>query len=97
LENSYNFRGRSSERDSKGRIKSKKNVQCYYCKKYGHYKSECLKLKNKKEGNKLSSYSVVGVVEENSEGSKFVLGVTVYDGRFSDNWVLDNACTLNIS
>jgi hypothetical protein len=56
LENSSNFRGRSSERDSsKGKSrgqsqsKSKKKVKCYYCKKYGHYKSECLKLKNKEE------------------------------------------------
>jgi hypothetical protein len=65
LKNSSNFRGRSSERDSEGRSKSKKNVQCYYCKKYGHYKSECPKLKNKEEGDKLSSSSVAGVVEEN--------------------------------
>jgi hypothetical protein len=71
-------------RDSKGRSKSKKNVQCYYCKKYGHYKSKCPKLKNKEEGDKLSSSSMAGVVEANFRGSEFVLTVTVSDGHFSD-------------
>jgi hypothetical protein len=44
LENSSNFRGQSSERDSgkgksrgRSQSKSKKKVKCYYCKKYGHY------------------------------------------------------------
>jgi len=65
--NYTNFRGRSSERDlgkskSRGRLqsKSKKKVKCYYCKMYGHYKSKCPKMKNKEEGDKLSSSSVVG-------------------------------------
>jgi hypothetical protein len=92
--NSSNFRGRSSERDLRGQSKSKKNVQCYYCKKYGHYKSECPKLKNKEEGG---SSSVVGVVEGNSEDSRFVIAVTGSDSHFSDQWVLDIACTFHMS
>jgi hypothetical protein len=59
-------------------------------KKYGHYKSECPKLKNKGEGG---SSSVTGVVEGNFEDSGFVLVVTGSNGRFSDQWVLDTACT----
>jgi hypothetical protein len=35
LENSSNFRDRSCERDLGGQSKSKKNVQCYYCKSMG--------------------------------------------------------------
>jgi hypothetical protein len=57
-ENSFNFKGQSSERDSRkgksrgqSQSKSKKKVQCYYCKKYGLYKSKCTKLKNKEESN----------------------------------------------
>jgi hypothetical protein len=42
-------------------------------------------LKNKEEGDKLSSSSVAGEVEENFEGSEFVLTVTVSDDHFSDN------------
>lgn len=68
-ENSSNLGGRSSERDLGGQSKSKKNIQCYYCKKYGHYKSECPKLKNK-EG---SSSSMAGVVEGNSENQDLSL------------------------
>jgi hypothetical protein len=40
---------------------------------------------------------VAGVVEENFESSEFVLAVTVYDGRFSNMWVLDNACIFHMS
>jgi hypothetical protein len=79
-ENSSNFRGRSSERDLGGQSKSKKNIQCYYCKKYGHYKSECPKLKNKEEGG---SSSVAGVVEGNSEDLGFVLAIAGSDDRLA--------------
>jgi hypothetical protein len=67
------------------------------CKKYGHYKFECPKLKNKEQGDKISSSSVAGVVEGNSEGLEFVLVVTDFDGRFSNQWVLDTACTFHMS
>jgi hypothetical protein len=100
-ENSSNFRGRSSERDSDRRGQSQSNsknrVKCYYCKKYGHYKSECPKLRNKEEVNKASSSSMAGVVEENSEDEDFVLAVTDSDGRLIDKWVLDTACTSHMS
>ncbi|GLT72015.1 hypothetical protein SLA2020_439880 [Shorea laevis] len=96
-----NSRDRSSERDSdkRGRSQSnsKNNVKCYYCKKYGHYKSECPKLQNKEEGDEPSFSSVAGVVEENYEDSEFVLAVTVSDGRFNDKWILDTACTFHMS
>jgi hypothetical protein len=47
------------------------------CKKYGHYKSECLKLKNIEEDDEPSFSSVSGVVEENYEDLEFVLAVTI--------------------
>jgi hypothetical protein len=96
-ENSSNFRGQSSERDSDRRGQSQSNsknrVKCYYCKKYGHYKSECPKLRNKEEVNKASSSSVAGVIEENYEDEDFVLAVTDSNGRLNDKWVFDAACT----
>lgn len=104
-ENSYNSRDRSSERGegkgkgkSRGRSqsKSKKKVKCYYCHKYGQTKAECPKLENKGENNKPSSSNVAGVVEENSDGSEIVLAVSLSDGRFSDKWVLDSACTFHM-
>jgi hypothetical protein len=102
-ENSSNFRGQSSERDSgkgksRGRLqsKSKKKVKGYYCKRYGHYKFECPKLKNKEEGNKQSFFSVAGVIKGKSKGSDIVLVGTVSDSHFNDKWVLDTACTFHI-
>jgi hypothetical protein len=50
---------------------------CCHCKENGHYKSEYLKLKNKEKCDKLSPFSVFGVVERNYEGSELVLPVIV--------------------
>jgi hypothetical protein len=94
LKNRSSSRGRSSERDLGGKSKTKKNIQCYYCKKYGHYKSECPKLKNKEEDG---SSSVGGVVEKNSEDSEFLFAVNNSDCCLHDKWVLDTACTSHMS
>jgi hypothetical protein len=40
---------------------------------------------------------MVGVVERNSEDSGLILAVTSSDGCFSDQWVLDTACTFHMS
>jgi hypothetical protein len=100
-ENSFNFRGRSSERDSDRRGQSQSNsknrVKCYYYKKYGHYKSECPKLRNKEEVDKASSSSMAGVVEESYKDVEFALAVSVSDNRFYDKWVLNTACTSHMS
>jgi hypothetical protein len=84
LENYSNFKGQSNRRDldkgGQSQSNSKRKVKCYYCKKFGHYKSKCSKLKNKEEGDKKSS-SVAGVVEENDEGSDLVLVVTISDSQ----------------
>jgi hypothetical protein len=103
-ENSSYFRGRSNERDlgkgkSRGRSqsKSKKKVKCYYCKKYGHYKSECPELKNKEECDKQSSSSVAGVIKENSKGSDLVFTISTSNDRSNDKWVLDTACKFHMS
>ncbi|CAM8903589.1 unnamed protein product [Rhodiola kirilowii] len=37
---------RNSGRKPSGRNDSKKNVECFYCKKKGHYRKDCYKLKN---------------------------------------------------
>jgi len=51
-------------------------------------------LKNKEE---VGSSSMTGIVEGNYEDSGFVLAITGFDGRFSDQWVLDTACTFHMS
>ena len=100
-DNYSNFRGQSNGRDldkgDQSQSNSMSKVKSYYCKKFGHYKSECQKLKNKQEGGKQSSSSVTGVVEENDEGSNLVLAITISDSRFYDKWVLDTPCTAHMS
>ena len=77
--------------------KLKKKVKCYYCKKYGHYKSECPKSKNKEESDKQSSSSMASVVKENSKGSDLVLAISIFDDRSNDKWILDTGCIFHMS
>ncbi|XP_021756156.1 uncharacterized protein LOC110721326 [Chenopodium quinoa] len=36
---------------------SPSNSECFYCKKKGHWKQDCLKLKEDKKNNNVASYS----------------------------------------
>ena len=97
-------RGRTTERggdENRGRSKSKsKTVKCYYCKKKGHVKAECFKLKNRTErGDQKSKRpensgeaSVVEDVEDlDNQGDLLVIS----DSRINSthDWILDTACT----
>lgn len=71
-----NQRGRSSSRNNK----YQKNVQCYFCGKWGHMKKECVKLKNKIGGNnKHNKHSYgngksVNNIVENSQTNNLKIG-----------------------
>ena len=64
-------------------------MKCYYCHKFGHYMTECPKLKNKEESSTTSSSNIAGVMEKTSDGLELVLAVNVVDGCFNDRWILD--------
>lgn len=65
---------------------------CHYYHKFCHHKSKCLILKNEET----SSSNVVSVVETTND-SNIVLAVCGSIGRFGDKWVLDSACTFDIT
>ena len=74
-------RGRTEKGREKSRSKSRlrKNVECHYFHKFGHYKKDCFKLKEKEDVRRKSQdekSSVVSVAEEASTSHK-VLSVTV--------------------
>ncbi|KAF5451064.1 hypothetical protein F2P56_031363, partial [Juglans regia] len=96
--------GRSNDRGSdknKGKSRgssqttfSKKNVKCHYCHKFGHYKNECPKLKNREDGT--SSSNAVSVADDRSNDLDLVLAISDSNSRFSDKWVMDSACTFHM-
>ena len=87
-------RGRSKEKEKEsGRSKSKSRgaVECYYCKKKGHIKKNCRKLKADQE-KKAENTSTAGVATENKPEL-----LLVSSGKLiSDLWVLDSGCSFHM-
>ena len=84
--------GREKSREkSRSKSKLRKNVECNYCHKFGHYKKDCFKLKEKEDARRKfqdEKSSVVSVAEEASTSHE-IFSVTVLDARSRDEWVLD--------
>ena len=79
-------KGREKSREkSRSKSRLRKNVECHYCHKFGQYKKDCFKLKEKEKENvrrksQDEKSSVVSVAEEASTSHE-VLSVTVFDAR----------------
>ncbi|KAG6433809.1 hypothetical protein SASPL_105426 [Salvia splendens] len=94
-------RGRPESKDfenrSKGKSKSKHaNKKCNYCKKKGHIKADCFKLKNKEKNNinQNNNTGEASVAADESDGTVFIASANVV--RSSDEWILDSGCSYHI-
>jgi len=86
-------RGRSNSRGLKNDPKASSSFSCYFCKKSGHIKKNCMKYKEilKRKGGKDSDGAStrgksdrVGVVEEADEDSCDILIVDSGKDKYSD-------------
>lgn len=90
-------RGRNSNRNiSQSKSRAKKDVECFYCHKKGHYKNQCKELKEhleeKKNGKKpLESVSVAEEMSDDSEVGADLLSVSSGNNVLLESWVLDSA------
>jgi len=75
-----------SQNDHGRRWIDKSKIQCHYCKKYGHYKSECRKLQYKNKAN------VTNTECETSDALFLACQVTVQVPN-KDVWLVDSGCS----
>ena len=79
-------------------------MKCYYCKKKGHVKAECFKLKYRTErgdqkGKRPKNSGEASVVEDvedlDNQGDLLVIS----DSRVNSthDWILDTACTFHMT
>ena len=85
-------RGRQKEKShhiNKSRSRSKhRNLTCNYCKKMGHIKADCFKLKNKQQASQKDvSTEEANVAESESEGDLLI--VSNRNDKFETHWVMD--------
>ena len=85
-------RGRNSNRNrSQSKSHAKKDVECFYCHKKGHYKNQCKELKEhlqeKKNGKKpLESASVTKETSDDSEVGADLLSVSLGNNVLLESW-----------
>eukprot|EP00253_Pinus_taeda_P029676 PITA_29676 len=80
--------GSSQQRDqhhAQGQKYEKSNVQCYYCKKYGHYASEC-----RKKQHDMSNRQNANVTRENISQTNVLLACNMAETNSEDIWFLDS-------
>ena len=80
-------------RKSRSKSKTKKQVQCFYCKKMDHVKADCFKLKNKSERESKNAANIAESAE--ISGDDYVLAVSNDEGV--DPWIFDSGATFHIS
>ncbi|KAL5740548.1 hypothetical protein ACOSQ2_029728 [Xanthoceras sorbifolium] len=87
----------SSNQRSRSRSKSRhRNLTCNYCKKKGHIKSECFKLKNKQQNKdqKRDEPAEASIVQ-NQEQCDLLL-VCADEAKTRNEWILDTACSFHM-
>jgi hypothetical protein len=85
---SQNQRGRGIN-FNQSRWTDKSRIQCYYCKKFGHYESECRK---KQADLNRGRENVTNTEEGTSESMFFSCQVTEEASNNHDLWLLDSGC-----
>ncbi|KAG8491520.1 hypothetical protein CXB51_014863 [Gossypium anomalum] len=73
----------------------KQDKRCRYCKKLGHVKADCYKLRNKRaaEGNE---EDVAGANLADENGDDFLLVSTSDNSKLKSEWILDSGCSFHI-
>jgi hypothetical protein len=85
-------RGRGASRGrGRGRF-DKRNIQCYYCKRYGHFERDC----RLKEGNNNKGVNYAQEGDEASSNNLFLSYDKAENGT-KDIWYLDSGCSNHMS
>ncbi|KAG8487958.1 hypothetical protein CXB51_018091 [Gossypium anomalum] len=73
----------------------KRDKRCRYCKKLGHVKADCYKLRNKRaaESNE-EDVAGANLVDEN--GDDFLLVSTSDNSKLTSEWILDSGCSFHM-
>lgn len=79
-------------KSSEGNTESKKNIECYFCHKKGHYKSECKKRlasqeknENRGDGNNFTNQALTAEIRNLSQSG------------YEDDWLADSAASKHMT
>ncbi|MFQ6647441.1 hypothetical protein Gotur_021616, partial [Gossypium turneri] len=95
LDNEFGLNSKA-ERQASALVASKKrDKRCRYCKKLGHVKADCYKLRNKRavESNE-EDVAGANLVDECSDD--FLLVSTSNNSKLTSEWILDSGCSFHM-
>ena len=75
---------------------NKNNVECFYCKKVGHYKSDCPKLERKNMANFVKGVDELSIGEDCDFVPEFALHTENF-GNEQNHWIVDSGCSKHMS
>ena len=78
----------SGQHHAQGKRYHKSNVQCHYCKKYGHYANEC-----RKKQHDMSNRTSANFTRENISQNNLFLAYNIAEEKSEDVWFLDSGCS----
>ncbi|MFQ6661892.1 hypothetical protein Gotur_029900, partial [Gossypium turneri] len=95
LDNEFGLDSKTDRQASVLVASKKRDKRCRYCKKLGHIKAGCYKLRNKRaaESNKKD---VAGANLVNESGENFLLVSTSDKSKLTPKWILDSGCSFHM-
>ncbi|KAG8498078.1 hypothetical protein CXB51_007410 [Gossypium anomalum] len=91
LDNELHLDSKIDRQASTSVASKKRNKRCRYCKKLGHVKADCYKLRNKKAADS-NEEDVAGANLADENGDDFLLVSTSDNSKLTSEWILDLGC-----
>ncbi|MFQ6630875.1 hypothetical protein Gotur_008920, partial [Gossypium turneri] len=95
LDNELHFDGKVDRQASVLIASKKRDKMCRYCKKLGHVKADCYKLRNKRAA-KSNEKDIDGANLAEESGDDFLLVSTSDNSKLMSEWILDSGCSFHM-
>ena len=95
LDNEFGLNSKADRQASVLVASKKRDKRCRYCKKLGHVKADCYKLRNKRAAES-NEEDVAGANLVDEGGDDFLLVSTSDNSKLTSEWILDSGCSFHM-
>ena len=95
LDNEFDLNSKADRQASVLVASKKRDKRCRYCKKLGHVKADCYKLRNKRAAES-NEEDVAGANLVDEGGDDFLLVSTSDNSKLTSEWILDSGCSFHM-
>ena len=95
IDNEFDLNSKADRQASVLVASKKRDKRCRYCKKLGHVKADCYKLRNKRAAES-NEEDVAGANLVDEGGDDFLLVSTSDNSKLTSEWILDSGCSFHM-